>query len=375
MVTASRRETSDLMDRLRREPYRFDFFQAVRLLERLGGERRLPVGADNAPDQECVQFRSQPALGFPTAPVAKVRSAAPAPGEAETVPEMFVSFLGLTGPSGVLPTHYTTLLMRRLRAKDSSLRDLFDLFNHRLVSLFYRAWGKYRLPIGYERSRLENGGKRAEPMTEALYSLVGHGTPGLRGRQETPDEACLYYSGCFSQHTRSAAGLQQILADYFALPIQVHQFQGQRLRLDADDRTELPSRRQPRGLNCRLGGEVVLGNHVWDIQGKFWLRIGPLTYAQFCRFFPDGGDLPRPIRQLTRSYVGPEFVFDMQLVLRPTEVPRLRLGGRGVKAPRLGWNTWLHARPLKREVDDVVFSADENDLGGEARPTHKFDYQ
>jgi type VI secretion system protein ImpH len=94
-------------------------------------------------------------------------------------------------------------------------------------------------------------------------------------------------------------------------------------------------------------------------QGKFRLRIGPLTYAEFCRFFPDGGDLLRPVCQLARSYVGPEFAFDLQLVLKPAEAPGLRLGGKAGVRSRLGWNTWLRSRPLTREVDDVVFTLAE----------------
>jgi type VI secretion system protein ImpH len=314
----------------------------------------LPVGADHAPEQECVRFRALPSLGFPAAPVARLRR----PTE-QSAPEMRVSFLGLTGPSGVLPAHYTTLLIRRLRAKDSSLRDLLDLFNHRLVSLFYRSWEKYRLPFAYEHSRLDRGGRNPERVTQLLFSLVGRGTAGLRGCQEIRDEAFLYYSGHFAHQPRSAIALEQVLGDYFKLPIAVRQFQGQRLRLDADDVTRLPSRQRPRGLNCRLGVDAVLGDHVWDAQGKFRLRIGPLTYPEFCRFFPDGGDLLRPVCHLARSYVGPEFTFDLQLVLKPAEAPGLQLGDKAGVRSRLGWNTWLRSRPLAHEVDDVVFTLAE----------------
>jgi type VI secretion system protein ImpH len=293
---------------------------------------------------------------------------------------MLVAFLGLTGPTGVLPPHYTALLMRRLRAKDSSLRDLLDLFHHRLVSLFYRAGEKYRLPFAYERSRsVARSGDRAttgepgdrvvarspdratagatEKVTRALYSLVGRGTAGLRGREKVPEETFLYYGGHFAHHPRSAAALERMLTDYFHLPVRVQQFQGQRLRLDEDDVTRLPSRQRPRGLNCRLGVDAVLGDYVWDVQGKFRLRLGPLTYRQFRRFFPVGGDLLRPLSQLTRSYSGAEFTFDLQPVLKPTEVPRLRLGGKGDGGSHLGWDTWVASRPVTREADDVVFRA------------------
>src|SRR5207244_6114260 len=94
-----------------------------------------------------------------------------------------VPFMGLTGPNGVLPRHYTELLMRARDAKGPErhvVRDWFDLFNHRLISLFYRAWTKYRFWTAYER------GEYAQPepdlFTLSLYSLIGLGSQSLRNR-------------------------------------------------------------------------------------------------------------------------------------------------------------------------------------------------
>ena len=104
--------------------------------------------------------------------------------------------MGLTGPSGVLPEHYTRLLIERLRAKDYTLRDFLDLFNHRVISLFYRAWEKYRFQFVYEQVKLGAVGDETEDFfTKCLYCLVGMGTGGLRGRQKIDDETFLYYGG------------------------------------------------------------------------------------------------------------------------------------------------------------------------------------
>jgi type VI secretion system protein ImpH len=371
MVTPGGRESLDLKDRLQRETYRFDFFQAVRLLERLAREGGLPapraghqpVGADHPPERECIRFRALPSLSFPTAAASRIGRSRTPDGAAESDKsplEMMVAFLGLTGPAGVLPPHYTALLMRRVRAKDLSLRDLLDLFNHRLVSLFYRAWEKYRLPFAYERSRLDGIGEEPERMTYALYSVVGRGTAGLRGRQEIPDEAFLYYGGHFAHHPRSAAALELLLGDYFALPVQVHQHQGHWLRLERDDQAQLPSPRQPRGRNNRLGFDLVVGERVWGVQSKFRLRVGPLTYRQFLSFLPRVGKRLRPFGQMARSYVGPELVFDVQLVLLAAEAPRVQLGAQGEDRPYLGWNTWMHSVPGTGEVDDAVFAEEQN---------------
>ncbi len=62
---------------------------------------------------------------------------------------------------------------------------------------------------------------------------------------------------------------------------------------------------------------------------------------------------------MTRSYVGLELAFDVQVVLLPAEVPWLKLGGAGDDRSYLGWNTWVRGRDFTDAVDDVVFPAAE----------------
>jgi type VI secretion system protein ImpH len=363
MAAENGRESPGLSEELRQRPARFDFFQAVRLLERQARAQaqedpagpRQPVGQDWAPRQEAVRFRALPSLNFPAGAVSRIDEPAPADG-VTAPPEMVVSFLGLTGPQGVLPAHYTTLLMRRIRDKDYALRDFLDLFNHRLISLFFRAGEKYRLPVTYERARLGPGGSGADPASTALYCLAGMGTVGLRGRLTVDDEAFLYYSGHFAHYPRSALALECLLADYFGLALRVLQAQGQWLTLDVADQGRLPGPGLPEGPH-QLGVDVIAGERVWDIQSKFRLRIGPLSYAEFRRFMPDGEGL-RSLCELTRAFVGPELDFDVQPVLRAAEVPWCQLSAAGADRPCLGWNTWVRCAPFAQDVDSAVFFLD-----------------
>jgi type VI secretion system protein ImpH len=362
MAAESGREGTRLSDELFAEAHRFDFFQAVRLLEwvrRRAGEdahgRAQPVGRDAPPEREAVHFRSQPSLSFPASAVGQLQQP-PANGHVPP-PEMTVAFLGLTGPSGVLPHHYTRLLLARLREKDHALRRFLDLFNHRLVSLFYRAWRKYRLPFAYEQARLDPTGG-PDPATQGLFSLVGLGTGGLRDRLEIDDQALLFYGGHFAHDPRSAVVLEQVLGDYFAMPVTVEQLHGQWLVLERGDRARLPDGARRKGWNNRLGVDLVVGERVWDVQSKFRLRLGPLTYGQFRRFMPNGDGL-RPLSQLTRTYVGAELSFDVRLTLRAAEVPCCRLGGDGDDPSYLGWNTWVRARPCPADAADAVFASAE----------------
>jgi type VI secretion system protein ImpH len=368
MAAADRRAGPGLSGRLFAEAHRFDFFQAVRLLERVLGEAarraghapRQPVGRDRPADQEVVRFRALPALSFPAGAVSQIRlpDGAPGPDGDAVRPDMVVACLGLTGPQGVLPHHYTALLLRRIRAKDFALRDFLDLFNHRLLSLFYRAWEKYRLPFAYERCRLDTAGREEDLATRGLYSLVGLGTKGLRGRLEIDDEAVLFYGGHFAHQPRNALSLEGLLEDYLAMPVEVRQLHGQWLYLQAAEQALMPSRADPRGRHNHLGRGLTVGERIWDVQGKFRLRVGPLTYAQFRRLMPDGEGL-RPLCQLARLYVGPELDFDVQTVLKRSEVPRCRLRTQGPDRPHLGWNTWMRSRPAARPADDAVFSLND----------------
>jgi type VI secretion system protein ImpH len=368
MAPASGRNRPALIEQLRGQAYRFDFFQAVRILERLAwdqsegdaGLRRYPVGEDRPPRQEIVRFRALPSHAFPAGAI----SAFHAPGKTaletseSAPPELLVAFLGLTGPQGALPRHYTALLIERLRLKDYALRDFLDLFNHRVISLFYRAWEKYRFAFAYERSVRAVPSAEEDLFTYCLYCLTGLGTGGLRARMSFDDETCLYYAGHFAHHPRSAVALERILADYFALPVKIKQFQGQWLYLSMEDQSSLPSPLRPEGLNNALGKNAVAGERVWDVEGKLRVRLGPLGYDVFCRFLPSG-DALRSLCQMVRFYVGPQFDFDVQLVLKAPEAPWCRLGDGGQSPSRLGWNTWIRCGEFERDVSDAVFSLDE----------------
>jgi type VI secretion system protein ImpH len=368
MAAADRGKSAALSEQLLGEPHRFNFFQAVRLLEHLARERagqdpagpRYPVGGDQPPEREVVRFRALAALSFPAASVGQSRP--PAAGEqgngAGAPFELVVSFLGLTGPAGVLPFHYTRQLLQRLRAKDTSLRDFLDLFNHRLVSLFYRAWVKYRLPFAFERSRLDPGSTGTGLMEQGLYSFVGQGTGGLRGRLGCPDEVFLHYSGHLAHYPRSAIALECLLTDYFEVPVRVEQLQGQWLTVEPDDRSLMPGPAHPRGRNNQLGVNLLVGERVWDVQSNFRLRVGPLSYRQFLGLLPSGPGL-RPLCQIARWYVGPEFTFDVQLVLRAADVPPCRLVPGGEDAPCLGLNTWVRCDVFQFDVSDAVFFLDD----------------
>jgi type VI secretion system protein ImpH len=358
-------------ERLFQEGFAFDFFQAVRVLEQLDPVR-VPVGRGGPPSVEAVRFRSHVSLSFPPSAVFQVDHAS----AALPLPAMTVTFFGLTGANGALPRHYTELLLRIDRegkgAEKHAFRDWLDLFNHRLISLFYRAWEKYRFYVPYTRG--EYAAPEPDPYTRCLYSLIGLGGAPLRNRlrvvlpveedgevrgrvlAQVDDLALVYYSGFLAHRPRCATSLEVMLADYFQLPLRVQQFQGQWLKLDAENQTQVGFANGSVGLN------VVAGERVWDVEGRIRIRLGPLSYTEFDSFIPDRTATPHHkafylLSHLVRLYVGPELDFDVQLVLKAPEVPECHLTGVG--CPRLGWNTWIRTQALGHDADDAVFEGEE----------------
>jgi type VI secretion system protein ImpH len=341
MAATGRRADSALSERLLLEPHRFGFFQAVRLLETFA-EGRTGVGRDGPPASETVRFHAEASLAFPASEVLDLE-----PGEDGGPASMTVRHMGLTGPQGTLPRHYTTLVMERLRQRDHALADFLDLFNHRLVSLFFRAWAKYRLHLGVRPDA-------RDALSTYLYSLFGLGTAGLRGRLAVDDRALLFYTGLLAQRPRSAVGLVALLSDYFGdLPVRVGQFVGQWLALDPEGLTSL----RLHGGNNRLGVDAVIGSRVWHTQSRIRVLLGPMRYVRFCAFLPPGR-ASREVLALTRFFVGLELDFEFRLVLQAREIPSCQLGSTGPLATRLGWSTWLVSRPASDDADDVRLDAE-----------------
>ena len=343
MATAGGTQDSGLKDSaleevLHEDACSFEFFQAVTLLQRLHSERQ-PVGRFSKPEEEAVHFRTNNTLAFPASQIQEIDYPEDAP------PQMLVNFMGLTGPMGVLPYCYTELILERARAKDRALPAFLDIFNHRMISFFYRAWEKHRFPVTYYLGD-------EDLFTHHLLDLIGLGTPGLQNRQAVPDDAFLHFAGLFGMQSRSAAALEAIISDYFQVPVEVEQFSGAWYRLDTATQTCME---EDDNDSQQLGGGAVVGDEIWDQRSRVRVKLGPLTLAQYRDFLPEGTSF-EPLRALTRFFCNDEFDFDVQLTLARDEAPRCEVGFEGEAAPRLGWVTWLKSAPLDRDPGDTILN-------------------
>lgn len=308
------------------EPYRFDFFQAVKLLELVFPES-VAVGEGPEPEKEPVRFRARVAFDFPASEVQEL--------DCQHDPlalMMTTNFLGLAGASGPLPAPLAELVLERLRHKDTGLRDFLDIFNHRLISLMYRTRKVHRVTLSSHAP--ERG-----PMANYLYSFLGLGLAHLRNRMAVEDRALLPYAGLISQQPRSVVGMEQMLSDHFQAPVTVQQFSGGWRTIEPDQRTAMGKS----GKNQLLGQTIVLGGRIWDQQGGLRIAVGPLPLDQFLHFLPDGNAYA-PFCSMTRFYVGEEFQFRIRVKIKAAEIPETRLG-----KSKLGWTSWVKTKPCKQD--------------------------
>ncbi len=329
---ATRREA--LFAAVAAEPWKWSYFQALRLLECLAPD--MPrLGTASRPADEPVRLGQQPSLSFAPASLAGL-----IPGHAGAPPRLEVSFLGLFGPNGPLPLHLTEYARSRLlHAGDASFARFADLIHHRFLSLFYRAWAQAQPCVSLDRPGQDRFGS-------FVGSLCGLGLDSVRERDAMPDYAKLHYAGLLGRQVRNAEGLATMLSGFLGLPVQVEQFVGHWMTLRERDRTRL-------GSGCGgLGRDAVLGARVWDRQHKFRLQIGPLSLADYEGLLPGVGGIDALV-DAVRNYAGIEHEWDVRLMLRADSVPRLLLGG----STRLGYSSWLGPRRSGRSADDLVLDA------------------
>lgn len=326
-----------LFDALAKEPYRHDFYATMRQLECL--YRELPrLGEGVRIADEPIRLGQDPSLAFAPSSIAAFEH-----GEDGAAPRILVSFFGLLGPNGPMPLHFTEFVRERvMHHGDPTLARFLDVFHHRFLALFYRAWAQGRPTVSLDRPARDR-------FAAFSGSLIGVGTRRTEDRDSVPDHAKLYFSGILVRQTRNAEGLAAILAGFFRVPARIEQFVGHWMPLPASERTRLSADSE----SARLGVGAVIGTRVWDRQHKFRIHLGPLTFREYEALLP-GGEWFKNLVDWVRQYCHSELDWDVRLTLKRANVPRLRLGRIG----RLGWTTWLGQPPLDIDPGDLTLDAE-----------------
>jgi type VI secretion system protein ImpH len=348
MRTTYRRIDPGLIDQLEEAPQRFEFFQAVRLLDRWFRRTSNHIGDDTVSEQ--IRFRNPLSLHFAPSQIEALQTIKRLDAEGHETGAMdkavlTPSFIGLLGLHGGLPIHYTERVSNRQRQhRDDSTRAFFDLFSNRAVGHFYRAWKKNKLAIQYENDRKN----RFLPL---VLSLAGLGFDPLRNRlRETPgaidDESIAYFAGLLRQRPLSATTLQSMLRSYFRVPVQVEQFIGKWYAIPSSQRSTIGQ------CNAVLGQTLLLGERVWQRNLRVRIRIGPLPLGRYLGFLPNG-ELAAVLEKFFTLATGYQFEYEIRPVLRAADVRPTRLTGE--TGTRLGFDSFLVTRPAETDRSDTVY--------------------
>ena len=325
----------DLDQELLANPTGYGFFQAVRLLSlsaRKRGDRRGPLPAG-------LRFRTVANLSYPASEITRYSAVSTADGELN---ELEVAFMGLTGPSGVLPTSYTELLIeRRQQFRDPTLHAFLDIFSHRAIALFYGAWKKYRFWLQAESGEQDG-------FSRNLLDLGGMGLGALRAQMGQGalqnENLFVYYAGLLSQKPMSSQALTTLIEGFFGFRAELVQFAGQWMNLPLEEQTQLGAG------SCELGVSAFAGDRVWDRQTKLNLKLGPLRWAQFSALQPDM-DAAHSLRELLKFALGHSLACDVTLILDQRDVPQASLSSDS--GARLGGSCWLGA--VEHDPSDMTY--------------------
>jgi type VI secretion system protein ImpH len=350
--------SDDLPGRLLSRGWLFDFFQAVWLLERHGGSSG-SVGGRGPLAQETIRFRPHVSLGFPPTDVRSIR-ALPSAGEAPRY-QFDVTFLGLYGASTPLPLHYAVDLLRAVEqyeppapgdtaragtpappaAESCPTRDFLDIFHHRVLSLFYRAWTKYRYDVTF-------GMLERDAITDYLRWAIGCSPDWDESVLGLSPIRLIRYAGVLTQHPRSAVTLEGVLTDYWEeIDFAVEPFHGRWVTLPEEDMNRIGS------ANCAPGHDLTVGEQVYDLSGAFSVSVGPVDWATYLSFLPDGQRFAQT-RCLVELFCADPLAFTFEVRIQAGQVPELQLTS-GDDAGRLGYTSWVRTDELDETA--VLFDA------------------
>jgi type VI secretion system protein ImpH len=302
---------------LAEQGYLFGFFQLVELLRRWQGGP--PVGGTGPYREERIHFRPNPALSFSPSDVRLSE-----PGD-DGRWQVAVNFMGLYGVAAPTPV-YLSELIGFTDVDAEPLTDFLDLFNHRLISLFFRAWLKHRFP-----NRYEPGG--TDEVSSYVLSFVGLGEPKVHPLTRLPVFRLMKYLGLMSPHTKPPVCLRLMISDYFGdVPVEVREFMTRWVKIPPSQRSRLGA------ASSSLGMDLTIGERVPDRAGKFRVVIGPLHYDTYLELLP-GTRRFADLCSLGRLWVFDELAWDVELKIRRDEVPSMVMDPDN--PPQLGWTSWV----------------------------------
>lgn len=352
---------SRLTPRLEADITRVNFYRFCQLLEKCHPDKPL-MGSTSHPSDDPVRLLPHPGMGFPASELRSVEYSE----EDDTAPPVVrTTFMGLYGVDSPLPTAYIDDITQQ-REGHEALQGFLDIFNHRILTQFYRIWRKYSYSATFE-----SGGTDA--ISQSLLGLIGLGIPGTANKIATPVSRFLGLLGVLRQPGKTQEGMQAIVhllapettvcvSPYCLRPIAVRRPLG---FYDDDDLV--------------LDGNTPLGDEAMDASSQLLLELITSSEQEAKGWMPDG-QLYQDFLVMLRVYLGWRFKAKIRLTVSTCLLPIPPLGD----APFwLGMNGILGVE--NHDVAEDIPATFTTELGlysglspatlmkGERRVTYKFD--
>jgi type VI secretion system protein ImpH len=306
----------NFLSNLEREPWRFDYFTVLRHLERVFKDRPR-IGDSAARREEIVHLGQDPFLDFPASNLARVVQ-----GDNQPV-QIFVKHLGLLGPQGALPLATTEEAYHYVLENDDAFPRFLDIFNHRFLQLFFRAWADSRPIVQHDRPDEDR-------FVAYIGSAIGLGSRPYQNLDSVPDPAKLAFAGLLSAQAKCASRLAGAVCGLFKVKAEVQEFVGTWLKIEPADCTRLGQ------AHASLGKDMLVGQGIFSVQDKIRIRIYTKSLAEYIRFLPTG-DLCEPLADLVFFYIGEHLEWELEPAIPTEAVEPVRIGPFG----QLGWTTWM----------------------------------
>lgn len=327
----------ETLNELQREPYKYDFYQSLRLIECIYRDKQR-FGHSAKPSDDAIRLGQLPTMQFAPATIAAFEK------NENSIAALKVYFFGVFGPNGPLPFHLTEYVRNRIHAgKDPTIAGFADLFHHRLLSLFYRAWADKEPTVQLDRPEKDR-------FSFYVGSFLGIAEHSQKQRDEISDHTKLHFAAHMGGKTKHASGLRAILNAYFQIPIKIKEFVGEWLAIPNDSLCYLNADQRV----GQLGVSATIGTRSWQCMHKFRIVAGPLSLQQFESFLPNGRKITA-LCSLVKNYIGFELGWDINLILQKEDVPAVQLGKYG----QLGWTSWLLTQNRSQDSNDLFIDMEK----------------
>lgn len=306
-----------IFDQLLTDPYHFQFYQAIRLLEQVA----------NISD---IEFENNPHLNFSPSEIEGIH-----PTQVDTGFTVVVPFMGIFGVCGTHPVYHTETAREAMLRGENGFKDWYNIFTNRAVHLQYQGWRKYQLPVHYESFKEDR-------ITPCILALSGLGTPHLIENLGFHPDLPKGYAGRLSNPRRSPGCIADIIGEYFQVCCNVTPWVEKTEQVPNEYQTNL-------GIsNTTLGESFFLGSTFIDYSKTYKVSLGPLSFEEFQNFLP-GQEWRAELESLLKFTSGMEFAFEIQLILKSQDVPPW------TDNMPLGWMTWIYSETPDQDDSQTTF--------------------